>query len=106
MLIRLVVQDDTLARAIKGIKFLVIDEADRMIENGHFAELESIVRLTRRKKCVLLAHHPSLSLTRSSAASSQRTSTRTTSLLRRPSTPRSTLFPRARTCALSYSPPR
>jgi ATP-dependent RNA helicase DDX24/MAK5 len=28
---------------------LIIDEADRMIENGHFAELESIVRLTQRQ---------------------------------------------------------
>ena len=45
----LIGEDDTLAKAIKGIKFLVIDEADRMIENGHFAELENIVRLTRRK---------------------------------------------------------
>jgi ATP-dependent RNA helicase DDX24/MAK5 len=43
------VQDDQLAKAIKGVKFLVIDEADRMIENGHFAELENIVKLTRRK---------------------------------------------------------
>ncbi|GAA6055745.1 hypothetical protein JCM3770_006136 [Rhodotorula araucariae] len=39
---------DTLVREIKGTKFLVIDEADRMIENGHFAELDNIVRLTRR----------------------------------------------------------
>ncbi|BGP37829.1 ATP-dependent RNA helicase [Rhodotorula kratochvilovae] len=39
---------DTLVREIKGMKFLVIDEADRMIENGHFAELDNIVRLTRR----------------------------------------------------------
>jgi len=30
------------------LRFLVIDEADRMIENGHFAELENIVRLTQR----------------------------------------------------------
>ncbi|GAA5904583.1 hypothetical protein JCM8208_004822 [Rhodotorula glutinis] len=39
---------DSLVRDIKGMKFLVIDEADRMIENGHFAELDNIVRLTRR----------------------------------------------------------
>ncbi|KAL8292938.1 hypothetical protein RQP46_000632 [Phenoliferia psychrophenolica] len=45
----LIGEDDSLAKAIKGVKFLVIDEADRMIENGHFAELENIVRLTRRK---------------------------------------------------------
>lgn len=30
------------------MKFLVIDEADRMIEAGHFQELESIVSLTHR----------------------------------------------------------
>ena len=42
-------QDDPeLSKQVKGIKFLVLDEADRMIENGHFAELESIVNLTRR----------------------------------------------------------
>lgn len=52
----LIGEDDNLARAIKGIKFLVIDEADRMIENGHFAELESIVRLTRRKTSVTSFH--------------------------------------------------
>ena len=33
---------------IKQIKFLVLDEADRMIEIGHFAELDNIVRLTTR----------------------------------------------------------
>lgn len=42
-----------LVHEIKNIRFLVIDEADRMIENGHFAELESIVRLTRREQSVL-----------------------------------------------------
>lgn len=43
-------QSDLLVREIKGMKFLVIDEADRMIENGHFAELDNIVKLTRRSK--------------------------------------------------------
>lgn len=42
-------EDENLGKQIKGAKFLVLDEADRMIENGHFAELESIVALTRRK---------------------------------------------------------
>ena len=41
-------QDEDLAAGIRSLKFLVIDEADRMIENGHFAELETIVRLTQR----------------------------------------------------------
>ncbi|BGP30029.1 ATP-dependent RNA helicase [Rhodotorula toruloides] len=46
----LIGESDMLVQEIKNIKFLVIDEADRMIENGHFAELESIVRLTRREQ--------------------------------------------------------
>jgi ATP-dependent RNA helicase DDX24/MAK5 len=33
---------------------LVIDEADRMIETGHFAELENIVGLTVRTKEMLV----------------------------------------------------
>ncbi|GAA5941103.1 ATP-dependent RNA helicase [Sporobolomyces koalae] len=45
----LIGESDELVREIKGMKFLVIDEADRMIENGHFAELDNIVRLTKRK---------------------------------------------------------
>jgi ATP-dependent RNA helicase DDX24/MAK5 len=45
-------QDDDLAKQIKNLKFLVLDEADRMIEAGHFAELENILRLTlRESKC-------------------------------------------------------
>ncbi|KWU46439.1 P-loop containing nucleoside triphosphate hydrolase protein [Rhodotorula sp. JG-1b] len=46
----LIGESDLLVREIKGMKFLVIDEADRMIENGHFAELDNIVKLTRRSK--------------------------------------------------------
>ncbi|KAF4618627.1 hypothetical protein D9613_010108 [Agrocybe pediades] len=38
--------DDDLARDIRNLRFLVLDEADRMIEAGHFAELENILRLT------------------------------------------------------------
>jgi superfamily II DNA/RNA helicase len=41
-------QDDNLAKEVKHIKFLVLDEADRMIEAGHFAELDNILRLTLR----------------------------------------------------------
>jgi superfamily II DNA/RNA helicase len=41
-------QDVDLATDIKRIKFLIVDEADRMIETGHFAELEQIVALTER----------------------------------------------------------
>ena len=38
-----------MAEQIKAIRFLVLDEADRMIETGHFAELDNIVRLTSRE---------------------------------------------------------
>lgn len=44
------IQDVDLATDIKRIRFLVVDEADRMIETGHFAELEQIVALTERKQ--------------------------------------------------------
>jgi len=39
---------------MKSLGFLVLDEADRMIEAGHFAELDNILRLTlRQNKSVL-----------------------------------------------------
>jgi len=43
------VQDEALARQISQLKFLVLDEADRMVEAGHFAEMDNILRLTIRK---------------------------------------------------------
>ena len=43
-------QDDELANQTKNLRFLVLDEADRMIETGHFAELDNILRLTLRKE--------------------------------------------------------
>jgi len=42
-------QDEELSASVRAMRFLCIDEADRMIENGHFAELENIVRLTERQ---------------------------------------------------------
>ncbi|KAI9632805.1 P-loop containing nucleoside triphosphate hydrolase protein [Dioszegia hungarica] len=45
----LIKSDEDLATGVRTLKFLIIDEADRMIENGHFAELENIVRLTQRQ---------------------------------------------------------
>ncbi|KIP12099.1 hypothetical protein PHLGIDRAFT_62387, partial [Phlebiopsis gigantea 11061_1 CR5-6] len=39
-------EDNILANDVKKLKFLVLDEADRMIETGHFAELDNIIRLT------------------------------------------------------------
>ncbi|EKM58046.1 uncharacterized protein PHACADRAFT_182435 [Phanerochaete carnosa HHB-10118-sp] len=42
-------EDEDLAYDIKHLRFLVLDEADRMIENGHFAELDNIIRLTLKQ---------------------------------------------------------
>ncbi|KAH9177578.1 ATP-dependent RNA helicase [Lactarius sanguifluus] len=42
-------EDDELAEYVKNLRYLVLDEADRMIEAGHFAQLDSILRLTRRQ---------------------------------------------------------
>lgn len=41
--------DESLATQIKRSRYFVVDEADRMIENGHFAELESIANLVERQ---------------------------------------------------------
>ncbi|EIW78544.1 P-loop containing nucleoside triphosphate hydrolase protein [Coniophora puteana RWD-64-598 SS2] len=42
-------EDEDLARQVSALDFLVLDEADRMIETGHFAELDNILRLTIRQ---------------------------------------------------------
>ncbi|KAG1753535.1 ATP-dependent RNA helicase [Suillus paluster] len=42
-------EDEGLAKQITQLKFLVLDEADRMVETGHFAEMDNILRLTIRK---------------------------------------------------------
>ncbi|THH00977.1 hypothetical protein EW026_g1631 [Hermanssonia centrifuga] len=42
-------EDDSLATDIKNLRYLVLDEADRMIETGHFAELDNILRLTLKE---------------------------------------------------------
>jgi ATP-dependent RNA helicase DDX24/MAK5 len=44
----MIYQDERLASQVKHLRFLVLDEADRMIEAGHFAELDNILRLTLR----------------------------------------------------------
>ncbi|KAH7344801.1 P-loop containing nucleoside triphosphate hydrolase protein [Rhizoctonia solani] len=43
-------EDNELARQIRNVRFLVLDEADRMVEAGHFQELDNIVKLTARKQ--------------------------------------------------------
>ncbi len=40
--------DDELAARIKQVRFLVLDEADRMVQVGHFAEMEHILNLVHR----------------------------------------------------------
>ncbi|EGO03781.1 hypothetical protein SERLA73DRAFT_46424 [Serpula lacrymans var. lacrymans S7.3] len=41
-------EDDSLAKQLASLRYLILDEADRMVENGHFAELDNILRLTLR----------------------------------------------------------
>lgn len=41
-------EDDDFSRKVKRIRFLVVDEADRMIEVGHFREMEGIFRMIKR----------------------------------------------------------
>ena len=42
--------DDALALRVRRTRFLVIDEADRMIEAGHFAEMDLLLQMVRRTK--------------------------------------------------------
>ncbi|KAF9239814.1 ATP-dependent RNA helicase [Melanogaster broomeanus] len=42
-------EDELLAQQVQNLRFLVLDEADRMIEAGHFAEMDNILRLTVRQ---------------------------------------------------------
>ncbi|KAL4079554.1 ATP-dependent RNA helicase [Scleroderma citrinum] len=42
-------EDEVLSKQIQQLRFLVLDEADRMIEAGHFAEMDNILRLTIRQ---------------------------------------------------------
>ncbi|PWZ02785.1 P-loop containing nucleoside triphosphate hydrolase protein [Testicularia cyperi] len=44
--------DDHLAARIKQTRFLVLDEADRMVEVGHFAEMEHILNLVNRAEAI------------------------------------------------------
>lgn len=44
----LIQEDDDLAKQVNQLRYLVLDEADRMVETGHFAELDNILRLTAR----------------------------------------------------------
>lgn len=43
-------QNDHLALRVRRARFLVIDEADRMVEAGHFAEMDAILGMVRRTK--------------------------------------------------------
>lgn len=38
-----------LVEQIRKLRFLVLDEADRMVEEGHFAEMDNILPLTVRQ---------------------------------------------------------
>ncbi|KAG6335504.1 hypothetical protein ID866_3576 [Astraeus odoratus] len=42
-------ENEALSKQIQQLRFLVLDEADRMIEAGHFVEMDNILRLTIRQ---------------------------------------------------------
>ena len=65
-------QDDGLSIDIKALRFLVLDEADRMIETGHFAELDNILRLTQREFQYVRRNISSFPLTLTSIISLQK----------------------------------
>ena len=48
--------DDSLTKRIKLTRFLVVDEADRMVESGHFAEMENILALVKRPETATGSH--------------------------------------------------
>lgn len=52
--------DDALALRVRRSRFLVIDEADRMIEAGHFAEMDAILRMVRRTKGAVADANPDM----------------------------------------------
>ncbi|KAF8505085.1 ATP-dependent RNA helicase [Hysterangium stoloniferum] len=41
-------EDPSLTAQLRSLRFLVLDEADRMVEAGHFQELDNILKLTAR----------------------------------------------------------
>lgn len=43
-------RDDTMAERMRTTRCLVIDEADRVMQDGHFAEMKSLLRILRRSK--------------------------------------------------------
>ena len=43
-------EDDAFLDSLKSIKFLVLDEADRMLEKGHFKDLENILNSIKLSK--------------------------------------------------------
>jgi ATP-dependent RNA helicase DDX24/MAK5 len=42
--------DDALVQSLRCVRYLVLDEADRMLEGGHFKELENILRAVNLKR--------------------------------------------------------
>ncbi|KAJ1656508.1 ATP-dependent RNA helicase [Dispira simplex] len=60
-------EDDVLASKVRAITFLAIDEADRMLERGHFAELTNILKsLDRRPESVEIIDYSTSELSTSS----------------------------------------
>ncbi|PKI83849.1 Mak5p [Malassezia vespertilionis] len=52
--------NDAFARRVRQTRFLVIDEADRMVETGHFAEMDAILGMVRRTAGAALDANPEM----------------------------------------------
>ncbi|KAJ1930353.1 ATP-dependent RNA helicase [Tieghemiomyces parasiticus] len=53
----LVTEDPTLENRLRNVKFLAIDEADRLLEPGHFAEVANILRLVNGKEVTTMTNY-------------------------------------------------
>lgn len=53
-------QDDHFALRLRQARFLVIDEADRMVEAGHFAEMDAILAMVRRTHGAVADANPAM----------------------------------------------
>lgn len=52
--------DDALVSRVRQTRFLIVDEADRMVDAGHFAELDMILRIVRRTSGAAVDANPEM----------------------------------------------
>jgi ATP-dependent RNA helicase DDX24/MAK5 len=95
----LISESADMGQKLSQLDFLVLDEADRMIEGGHFAELDNIFKLTNRFEPARAMQRIALTPARLEPRSPSRMTSK-----RQAFRPRDTS--RTRTCAITSSQPR